>query len=69
MAQETKGRVMAKVMTTHGEMDERDLVKFEYPDSSGAWIVEYYVDKVLVHRSVTVQLTGVQAVGEAADLG
>jgi len=50
-----------RVTTIYGEMDEKDLVKFEYPDTSGAEVSEYYWNKTLVHRSVTVQLRGVAA--------
>jgi len=56
---------MAGINTKYGEMDEKNLVKFEYPDRSGATVIEYYLDKELVHRSASVQLKGVQATGIA----
>lgn len=60
---------MAKVTTKYGEMDEKALEKFEYPDTHGAHIVEYYLNKELVHRSAVTRLTGVQATGEAQKFG
>lgn len=60
---------MAKVNTKYGEMDEKDLVKFEFPDTSGAQVTEYYLNKELVHRSVAVKLSGVAAEIEQAKLG
>ena len=52
-----------KVMTIYGEMDEKDLVKFEYPFlEEGARVTEYYLNKELVHRSAVVGLTGLELV-------
>jgi hypothetical protein len=55
---------MAPIQTTHGDLDESLLTKREGVTSAGAW-VEYYLDGVLVHRSVTVSLQGMPAFGTA----
>lgn len=53
------------------EVDESlpGLVKFEYPQNGGALVTEYYIDKILVHRSVTAGLVGVTGTGAAGGLG
>jgi len=59
-----------KVSTTLGEMDDSQLDKREFIDTTGQRIVEYYLGTDLVHRSVHTDLTPLDAAGaETASFG